>query len=113
MESKMNTLPAFLTHSKPDPRATKHLHEEFNGYQPLLASWLLNITLSFKLYKSTSRRNIIESEEFCAITGLVFVESYARGEENAELKLKVNGKVVKHTQLQCAAALKKKGAEVD
>jgi SpoVK/Ycf46/Vps4 family AAA+-type ATPase len=106
MESKMNTLPAFLTHSKTAPRTTKHLNEEFNGYQPLLASWLLNITLSLGLYKPTNRRNIIESEDFSAVTGVIFVESYRRDE--AQLKLKVNGKIKRHTPVEYRAALKNK-----
>lgn len=102
----MNTLPEFLSPTKSVTSLNRQLSGQFHGYQPLLASWLLNMTLSLGLYKKSNRRSIIEDEDFSVVTGLEMEKLISDDDE--EMQLIVNGRIKKHSDSECRAILRTK-----
>ena len=103
----MNTLPDFLLSRKDTDAKTKRLLHAEEGYRPLMAIWLLELTLMFGWYrKNRSRRWVMEDEEFSIITG---IKTAPPDDRDAE-KIVVNGKEIKHTDAAIASILKKRVA---
>lgn len=102
----MKTLPEFLSKQKSALKYPNKLNDEFNGYQPLLASWVLEFALALGLYKSSSHKSIIEDDDFAKVTGIVLDHEYLADEIIS--KLLVNGKEVAYTDATCKRSLQKK-----
>lgn len=101
----MNTLPSFLQ-PKPKHRSTEKLSEAMESYRPLLATWLIEMTLSLSWYKKKNARRhsfIMEDEDFSAVTGIC-AETIHNDEKVATFT--INGKTIKHTDAACARILK-------
>lgn len=101
----MNTLPVFLQ-SNSKHRSPAKLSEAMEYYRPLLATWLIELTLSLGWYKKNNARrrgNIIEDDGFSAVTGIC-AEVLHDGENGDTLT--INGKTIKYTDAACARILK-------
>ena len=99
----MNTLPVFLQPS----RSTEKLDEAMESYRPLLATWLIRLTLSLGWYKKNNARrsnSIMEEEGFAAVTDIC-VET---NEDfiNKVTTFTINGKTIKRTDAACVRILK-------
>lgn len=98
----MNNIPDFLV------LCEKNNHKEIiaaaEGYRPLLATWLLELTLFLGWYKNANinRSWIIENEAFLQITGINVGSGNSIDEDNM-----INGRPVKHTDINLARILKK------
>jgi hypothetical protein len=73
----MNSLPDLLVPRKTVKRKSKLITSELDNYQPLLACWLLDLTLSLGWYKKAKAASsgILEDSDFYAITGVKIEES--------------------------------------
>ena len=101
----MNTLPVFLQ-PNPKHRSTAKLNEAMESYRPLLATWLIELTLSLGWYKKNNARrrtSIMEDEGFSAVTGIC-AETLHDDEKVATFT--INGKAIKHSDAACARILK-------
>lgn len=101
----MNSYPDFLIPNAVNNR--KQIIAASEGYRPLLATWLLELTLTLGWYKKAyaSRRWILEDEGFKQITG-ISVNSKTSFDENDKDKCVINGKQVKHTDAAIARILR-------
>ena len=102
----MNTLPEFISHRNSISRPSNSLQDTFHGYQPLLASWVLDFALTLGLYKVSSPKSIIDDEDFVKLTGLVMDREYANNEPIDSML--VNGKRVAYSDKACIVVLQKK-----
>ena len=82
----MNTIPDFLIQCKKDNH--KQTIAAAEGYRPLLAIWLLDLTLAFGWYKKRTSRNrsIVDDDDFSQITGINVGEKQ-RNEANKDAKI--------------------------
>ena len=101
----MNTMPDFLTPSTSNSR--KQIIAAADGYRPLLATWLLELTLSLGWYKkSNSRRHwIVEDDAFAKITGISVDRKSTNDAEQTD-NLIINGNPVTHTDATFCRFLK-------
>lgn len=87
-------------------RSGKLLNDPLEFYRPLLATWLIEMTLSLGWYKKpkNSRRfYIVDDESFAAITGIVVeIDSV----EEAGDYMTVDGKLMAYSDAACARMLK-------
>ena len=101
----MNTLPGFLQ-PNPKHRSTAILKEAMESYRPLLATWLIELTLSLGWYKKNNARrctSIMEDEGFSAVTDIFAATNH---DHKLVETLTINGKAIKHTDAACARILK-------
>jgi len=101
----MNTLPGFLQ-PNPKHRSTAILKEAMESYRPLLATWLIELTLSLGWYKKSNARrrtSIMMDEGFSAVTGICVEMLHDDGKVAT---FTINGKTIKHTDTACARILK-------
>ena len=101
----MNTMPDFLTPSTSNSR--KQIIVAADGYRPLLAAWLLELTLSLGWYKKSNARRhwIVEDDSFARITGIsVGIKSNSDPEQTDNLV--INGNPVNHTDADFCRFLK-------
>lgn len=103
----MNTLPNFL---QPDQkrRSASKINEAMESYRPLLATWLIELTLSMGWYKKNNARRhayLIEDEGFSSLTG-IYAETNRDREKGDTLT--INGRTIKHTDVACVRILKAK-----
>ena len=88
-------------------RSGKLLNDPVEFYRPLLATWLIEMTLSLGWYKkpkpSRHRNYILEDESFAAITGIV-VE--LDSDEDVGDYMTVDGKLMAYSDSACARILK-------
>lgn len=107
----MNNLPAYLLPASMNQRATHGLADA-TCYQPLLATWLIVLSLSLKWFKISCKHKhlfLLEDDDFLMATGIE-VET----DKNTEGKdvFVVGGKQIKQTDAASARILKKRLAEV-
>lgn len=101
----MNTLPSFLQPSSRH-RTIARLDEAMESYRPLLAAWLIELTLSFGWYKKNKARRhglLIEDNDFLSLTG---IDAEIGHDHEKGDTLTVNGKTMKHTDAACMRILK-------
>lgn len=83
------------------------LNDAVESYRPLLATWLIEMTLSLGWHKKVARKRgssyILEENSFSVITG-ISVESDFDSELDDHLK--IDGKIIEHTDKACARILK-------
>jgi MoxR-like ATPase len=90
-------------------RSGKLLNDPLEFYRPLLATWLLEMTLSLGWYKKPKnthrphRSYMLEEESFAAITGIV-VEIVADDESGCFII--IDGKTMVYSDAACARVLK-------
>ncbi|MEI7456201.1 MAG: ATP-binding protein [Nitrosomonadales bacterium] len=88
-------------------RSGKLLKDPVESYRPLLATWLIEMTLTMGWYKkpkpSRHRRYILEDESFAAITGIV-VETDS-DEEHDDYMI-IDGNRMAYSDATCARILK-------
>jgi SpoVK/Ycf46/Vps4 family AAA+-type ATPase len=101
----MKTMPDFLTPSSSISR--KQIIAAADGYSPLIATWLLELTLSLGWYKKSNsrRRWIVEDDSFARITGISVNLNSTNDVELAD-KLVINGNPVKHSDADFCDFLK-------
>ena len=101
----MNTLPDFLVPCTQNTR--KQIIAAAEGYRPLLATWLLELSLSLGWYKKANAKRhwIIEDDSFSQITG-ISIDKGSRTDEKETDNWVINGKSVKHTDAAIAHILK-------
>jgi len=94
----MNSLPDFMITRKTSKRTSKQFSTAMEDYQPMLACWLLELTLSLGWYKKAKVRSsgLLSDEDFAIVTGINAVESDDIDGENGSIFV-ANGKSVKHT----------------
>jgi len=94
----MNSLPDFMIPRKTAKRTSKQFSNVMDNYQPMLACWLLELTLSLGWYKKAKVRSsgLLSDEDFAVVTGIYAVESDDFDGEGEKIFV-VNGKSVKHT----------------
>lgn len=105
----MNTLPGFLQPNSKH-RSTAKLNDAMESYRPLLAAWLIEMTLSLGWYrKNNSHRrgslhgSFIEDRDFSLLTGIC---AEANQDHEKGDTLTVNRKTMKHTDAACARILR-------
>lgn len=100
----MSSLPDFLQ-SDSKHRSTAKLDEAMESYRPLLATWLIELTLSLGWYKNNNARRrsyIFEDEGFSSLTGIrIELDSDDKGNT-----LTVNGKTMRYSNAACVRVLK-------
>lgn len=97
----MNAIPDFLTPcTKNNPN---EILSAADGYRPLLATWLLELTLILGWHKKSyaNRSWVIENEAFAQLTGIIVGRGNGPDDDNT-----INGKQVKHTDANLARVLK-------
>lgn len=103
----MNNFPDFLTPGAGSKR--KQIIAASEGYRPLLATWLLELTLTLGWYKkiNATRHWIIEDDGFKQITG-ISIDSKKDFDENLDEidQCVINGKPVKHTDATVARIMR-------
>lgn len=86
-------------------RSGKLLNDPVEFYRPLLATWLIEMTLSLGWYKKpklgSQRDYILESESFAVITGIV-----AELDSDDKDYITIDGKVMAYSDAACARILK-------
>lgn len=94
----MNKLPDFILAGKSAAKESINFSSVMEAYQPLLATWLLDLTLSLGWYKKSKARHswVIEDEEFSMITG-IYISRTARFGADGENTVTVDDKTIKHT----------------
>ncbi len=102
----MSTLPEFLYRKKSVSGHPSKLTDTFHGYQPLLASWLLDFAITLGLYKVSGFKSIIDDEDFARVTGLEIDREF--GADDLIVKLLVNGEKVTYSDSACKVVLQKK-----
>jgi SpoVK/Ycf46/Vps4 family AAA+-type ATPase len=106
----MNKLPDFILARNSAPKTHKRFHNEHEDYQPLLASWLLEMTLSLGWYKKANKRRgrIIGGEEFAMVAGVKFDVENGFDEDDPDIFV-VDGKEKgKHSENEIRRILKTK-----
>jgi SpoVK/Ycf46/Vps4 family AAA+-type ATPase len=101
----MKSLPDFL-HPRQKHRSATKINEAMESYRPLLATWLIELTLSMGWYKKNNARRhayLIEDEGFSSLTGICAETN--RDHEKGDT-FTINGKTIKHTDAVCARILK-------
>ncbi len=101
----MNTLPEFLQKKKSASRHSKKLSDTFHGYQPLLASWVLDFVLTMGLSKVSGRHSIIWDDDFACVTGLDIGTEHTL--DKSILSLSVNGEERTYSDAASKAILRK------
>lgn len=87
-------------------RSGKLLNDPLEFYRPLLATWLIEMTLSLGWYKkpkSSRRPYILEDESFAAITGIVV--EMDRDEDDGHF-ITIDGAMMVYSDAACARVLK-------
>lgn len=104
----MDTTQMFRRAATSKTRAKKLLNDPIESYRPLLAAWLLELTLSLGWYKkihskSITRSYLLEEGAFAEITGI-----YVWTEPDSDLCdcTYINGEIVDHTDVAFAQILK-------
>jgi len=100
----MNTVPDYLVSTK---APSNKILAGAEGYQPLLATWLLKLALSQGWYKKRNAKHcwVIEGDEFCNITDIAIERAH---DDDGNRILTINEKIVKHTDAAIADVLKKR-----
>lgn len=101
----MSTIPGFLQPNSKHRSVTK-INEAMESYRPLLATWLIELTLSLGCYKRKSayqRGWILDDEGFLAMTDICMAADSLPEKSNS---LIVDGEPVKYTDAACAKILK-------
>lgn len=103
----MSTLPEFILSRKSSARKSKLFSSLMEAYQPLLACWMLDLTLSLGWYKKAkARRNwILEDEDFSSITG-IHIDRSGNCDDEGEQIFTINDKPAKHTDAAVRRVLK-------
>ncbi len=98
----MNTLPDFLIPS------TKHKNiiAAGEGYRPLLAAWLLELSVSLGWYKKNDRRWVMEDDEFTRIVEIK-LENKKVGDGDYSNNIIINGKSESYSEASLLSVLKK------
>ncbi len=101
----MKTLPDYLVSTN---ATSNKILAGAECYQPLLATWVLKLTLSQGWYKRRNGRHcsIIEGDEFANLTGLAIERVHDH--DNQKMILMINEKAVKNTDAVVGDALKKR-----
>jgi SpoVK/Ycf46/Vps4 family AAA+-type ATPase len=102
---KMNTIPDFLTPCKISNR--NEIIAAADGYRPLLATWLLELTLTLGWHKKTynSHGTLLENQAFALITGII-VDNNNSIETTISLDDGRKIKPAKQTEVSLARVLK-------
>ena len=101
----MNNLPSFLISTSINQRFAHDMVDATEIYRPLLATWLIKMSLSLKWFKNTGRHPgfLLENEGFALITGIA-VETGSDEDRNDILL--VNGKSIRHIEAVTIRILK-------
>jgi len=100
----MKSLPDFLVSSSNNK--SQLIVAAAEGYRPLLAIWLLELTLSLGWYKTTNNRHhwLCEDPAFAQITGITVEVDSRKLDDNS--KMVINGKPEKNTEATFVSILK-------
>ncbi len=108
----MNNLPDYLQSDLAGRSSTRRLDEAIESYRPLLASWLIELTLSFCWYKKPRYRRhgfLLEDEDYSAITGIV-AELIVDGKNGDFIVLP--DQRIKYSDAACARLLRQRLGEL-
>jgi len=89
-------------------RSSKELDDPVESYRPLLAAWLIEMTLELGWYKKSSKHghgscSILEEKSFSIITGISVEVEYDSDDGDY---INIDGKIMAHTDKACARILK-------
>lgn len=102
----MNNFQNFRRAASRNTRSGKLLSDSIEPYRPLLATWLLEMTLSLGWYKKNSKKSgsyILEENSFSVITGLSIETD---SDSDIGDFIHIDGKFMPHTDAACARVLK-------
>ena len=111
----MHELPDFLLPPSSKRRSSGNLVDAIDCYRPLVASWLIELSLFLGWYKvkiSRFQGLLQEDDNFTFVTG-ISEATVEYDEEDGGLQTVVAGKRSKYSNLGCAKMLKQRLAELD